>query len=153
KIKQIIGPVVDISFETEGAKLPQILNALEVTRDNGQKVILEVQQHLGEDSVRTVAMDSTDGLRRGMDAVDLGGAITMPTGEAIKGRLFNVIGEAIDGINVPVSKEGGYPIHRMPPAYEDLATEAEVLYTGIKVIDLLEPYAKGGKIGLFGGAG
>jgi F-type H+-transporting ATPase subunit beta len=103
--------------------------------------------------VRTVAMDSTDGMRRGMDAVDLGAPITMPVGESIKGRLFNVIGEAIDGINVPVSKEGGYPIHRMPPAYEDLATDAEVLFTGIKVIDLIEPYAKGGKIGLFGGAG
>lgn len=124
KIKQIIGPVVDISFDAQGAQLPQIMSAVEVTRDNGQKVILEVQQHLGEDAVRTVAMDSTDGLRRGMDAVDLGAPITMPVGESIKGRLFNVIGEAIDGINVPVSKEGGYPIHRMPPAYEDLATES-----------------------------
>src|SRR3984957_2568085 len=104
KIKQIIGPVVDVSFEAEASKLPRILNALEVTRDNGQKVILEVQQHLGEDAVRTVAMDSTDGLRRGMDAVDIGSPITMPVGESIKGRLFNVIGEAIDGINVPVSK-------------------------------------------------
>src|ERR1043165_7379743 len=126
KIKQIIGPVVDVSFEAEGSKLPSILSALEVTRDNGQKVILEVQQHLGEDGVRTVAMDSTDGLRRGMDATDLGAPITMPVGESIKGRLFNVIGEAIDGIHVPVSKENGYPIHRMPPAYEDLATESEV---------------------------
>src|SRR5689334_6711413 len=120
KIKQIIGPVVDVSFEGENNKLPQIMNALEVTRENGQKVILEVQQHLGEDGVRTVAMDATDGLRRGMDAVDLGKAISMPVGDSIKGRLFNVIGEAIDGINVAVSKEGGYPIHRMPPAYEDL---------------------------------
>src|SRR5580698_10489879 len=153
KVKQIIGPVVDVSFEAEASKLPRIMNALEVTRDNGQKVILEVQQHLGEDAVRTIAMDSTDGLRRGLDVRDLGGPITMPVGEAIKGRLFNVIGEAIDGINVPVSREGGYPIHRMPPAYEDLSTESEVLFTGIKVIDLLEPYAKGGKIGLFGGAG
>ncbi|MBS1618608.1 MAG: F0F1 ATP synthase subunit beta [Bacteroidetes bacterium] len=152
KIKQIIGPVVDVSFE-QGGVLPEIMNALVVTRDNGQQVVLEVQQHLGEDGVRTVAMDSTDGLRRGMDVVDQGAPITMPVGEAIKGRLFNVIGDAIDGINVPVSKEGGYPIHRMPPAYEDLATDADVLFTGIKVIDLLEPYAKGGKIGLFGGAG
>ena len=152
KIKQIIGPVVDVSFEVGGV-LPQIMNALEVTRENGQKVILEVQQHLGEDGVRTVAMDSTDGLQRGMQAVDLGAPITMPVGEAIKGRLFNVIGEAIDGIKIPVSREGGYPIHRMPPLYEDLATDADVLFTGIKVIDLLEPYAKGGKIGLFGGAG
>src|SRR5580698_7071938 len=113
KIKQIIGPVVDVSFE--GSKLPQIMSALEVTRDNGQKLILEVQQHLGEDAVRTVAMDSTDGLRRGMNALDLGQPITMPVGEAIKGRLFNVIGDDIDGINLPVSKVGGYPIHRMPP--------------------------------------
>ncbi len=151
KIKQIIGPVVDVSFE--GTTLPPIMTALEVTREDGQKLILEVQQHLGEDSVRTVSMDSTDGLRRGMNAVDLGLPITMPVGESIKGRLFNVTGDAIDGINIKVSKEGGYPIHRMPPAYEDLATEAEVLFTGIKVIDLIEPYAKGGKIGLFGGAG
>ncbi|MCX6199028.1 MAG: F0F1 ATP synthase subunit beta [Bacteroidetes bacterium] len=151
KVKQIIGPVVDVGFE--GATLPQIMSALEITRDNGQKVILEVQQHLGEDAVRTVAMDSTDGLRRGMNAVDQGLPITMPVGESIKGRLFNVIGEAIDGINVPVSKVGGYPIHRMPPAYEDLSTDAEVLFTGIKVIDLIAPYTKGGKIGLFGGAG
>src|SRR5579864_7451251 len=110
KIKQIIGPVVDVNFD--GAKLPQIMNALEITRDNGQKVIVEVQQHLGEDAVRAVAMDSTDGLRRGMDVVDLGSPITMPVGESIKGRLFNVIGEAIDGIDIPVSKKGGYPIHR-----------------------------------------
>ncbi len=106
------------------------MTALEVTREDGQKLILEVQQHLGEDSVRTVSMDSTDGLRRGMSAVDLGQPITMPVGESIKGRLFNVTGDAIDGINIKVSKEGGYPIHRMPPAYEDLATEAEVLFTG-----------------------
>ena len=153
KIKQIIGPVVDVSFEAEGSVLPQIMNALEITKENGQKIILEVQQHLGEDGVRTVAMDATDGLRRGMNVVDLGQPITMPVGESIKGRLFNVIGEAIDGISIPVSKEGGYPIHRMPPAYEDLSTDADVLFTGIKVIDLLEPYSKGGKIGLFGGAG
>ncbi|MCS6820121.1 MAG: F0F1 ATP synthase subunit beta [Chitinophagales bacterium] len=153
KIKQIIGPVVDVSFEAEGSTLPKILNALEVTRDNGQKLILEVQQHLGEDSVRTISMDSTDGLRRGMDVVDLGTPIKMPVGDAIKGRLFNVTGDPIDGINIPVSKEGGYEIHRKPPAYEELSTSSEVLFTGIKVIDLIEPYAKGGKIGLFGGAG
>jgi F-type H+-transporting ATPase subunit beta len=153
KIKQIIGPVVDVSFEAENATLPKIMNALEVTRDNGQKIILEVQQHLGEDAVRTISMDSTDGLRRGMDVVDLGSPIKMPIGESIRGRLFNVTGDAIDGINIPVSKEGGYEIHRKPPPYEDLTTSAEVLYTGIKVIDLIEPYAKGGKIGLFGGAG
>jgi F-type H+-transporting ATPase subunit beta len=153
KIKQIIGPVVDVSFEAENATLPKIMNALEVTRENGQKLILEVQQHLGEDSVRTISMDSTDGLRRGLDVVDLGSPIKMPVGDSIKGRLFNVTGDAIDGINIQVSKEGGYEIHRKPPAYEDLTTSAEVLFTGIKVIDLIEPYAKGGKIGLFGGAG
>lgn len=153
KIKQIIGPVVDVSFDTKGAELPKIMNALVVTRDNGQKLILEVQQHLGEDAVRAVAMDSTDGLRRGLDAEDTGAPITMPVGDAIKGRLFNVLGDAIDGIKAETPKIGGYPIHRMPPAYEDLATNTEVLFTGIKVIDLLEPYAKGGKIGLFGGAG
>lgn len=152
KIKQIIGPVVDVSFAAEGSKLPEILSALVVTRDNGQKVILEVQQHLGEDSVRTVAMDSTEGLKRGLDVVDTGANIKMPTGDKIKGRLFNVVGEAIDGIG-EVSNEGGYPIHGHPPKFEDLSTQSEVLYTGIKVIDLIEPYAKGGKIGLFGGAG
>ncbi len=149
KIKQIIGPVVDVHFE---GKLPEIYNALELTRDNGQKVILEVQQHLGEDSVRTVAMDSTEGLVRGMNVTDKGGPIKMPTGDAIKGRLFNVVGEAIDGLG-QLDATNGAPIHRMPPRFEDLATDTEVLFTGIKVIDLIEPYAKGGKIGLFGGAG
>jgi F-type H+-transporting ATPase subunit beta len=153
KIKQIIGPVVDVAFDSAGSSLPKILNALTINREDGQKIVLEVQQHLGEDAVRAIAMDSTDGLYRGMEVVDNGAPITMPVGESIKGRLFNVIGEAIDGIDVKVNREGGYPIHRMPPAYEDLSTSAEVLFTGIKVIDLLEPYAKGGKIGLFGGAG
>jgi F-type H+-transporting ATPase subunit beta len=152
KIKQIIGPVVDVSFEGEGIKLPEILNALIITRENGQKVVLEVQQHLGEDSVRTVAMDSTEGLMRGLEAVDTGTNIRMPIGDKIKGRLFNVVGQAIDGIG-EVSNEGGYPIHARPPKFEELSTEKEVLYTGIKVIDLIEPYSKGGKIGLFGGAG
>ncbi|MFT7588996.1 MAG: F-type H+-transporting ATPase subunit beta [Limisphaerales bacterium] len=152
KIKQIIGAVVDVSFPGEENKLPEILNAIEVTRENGEKLILECQQHLGEDSVRTISMDSTEGLVRGMDCVDTGQAISMPIGDAIKGRLFNVVGEAIDGIG-SVSKEKSYPIHRMPPLYEDLTTESEVLFTGIKVIDLIEPYVKGGKIGLFGGAG
>ncbi|MBA3649373.1 MAG: F0F1 ATP synthase subunit beta [Chitinophagales bacterium] len=152
KIKQIIGPVIDVSFEGKDSTLPEILNALEVTRDNGQKLILEVQQHLGEDGVRTVAMDSSEGLMRGMDCVDTGMNIKMPTGEKIKGRLFNVVGQAIDGIG-DVSNEGGYPIHSRPPRFEDLTTQSEVLYTGIKVIDLIEPYSKGGKIGLFGGAG
>jgi F-type H+-transporting ATPase subunit beta len=132
--------------------LPKILNSLEIVKENGQIVVLECQQHLGEDSIRAIAMDSTDGLTRGMKVVDKGSPITMPVGEAIKGRLFNVVGEAIDGIG-DVSKEGGAPIHRKPPRFEDLTTETEVLFTGIKVIDLIEPYAKGGKIGLFGGAG
>ncbi len=152
KVKQVIGAVVDVSFEGEENKLPEILNALNVIREDGSVLVLECQQHLGEDSVRCISMDSTDGLKRGMDVVDTGRNITMPIGDQVKGRLFNVIGQAIDGIG-PVSNEGGYPIHNKPPMFEDLTTEAEVLYTGIKVIDLLEPYAKGGKIGLFGGAG
>ncbi|TWF45456.1 ATP synthase F1 subcomplex beta subunit [Chitinophaga polysaccharea] len=149
KIKQIIGPVVDVHFDD---KLPEIYSALEITRENGQKVVLEVQQHLGEDSVRTVAMDSTDGMVRGMAVVDKGAPIKMPIGDQVKGRLFNVVGEAIDGLG-DIDTSNGYPIHREPPKFEDLATETEVLFTGIKVIDLIEPYAKGGKIGLFGGAG
>ena len=152
KIVQVIGPVIDVSFEGEGSALPSILEALEIIRPNGQKIILECQQHIGEDTVRAIAMDSTDGLVRGMDVIATGSAIKMPTGDVIKGRLFNVVGEAIDGINT-VSNEGGLPIHREAPKFEDLSTESEVLYTGIKVIDLLEPYSKGGKIGLFGGAG
>lgn len=152
KIVQVIGPVVDVSFEAEGSKLPNILDALAITRDNGQVVVLETQQHLGEDRVRTIAMDATEGLVRGMEVVDTGSPITMPTGESVKGRLFNVVGEAIDGIPQPESA-GGTSIHRAAPRFEDLSTSTEVLFTGIKVIDLIEPYAKGGKIGLFGGAG
>ena len=152
KITQVIGPVVDVSFDAEGATLPNILDALEITRPNGQKVVLETQQHLGEDRVRTIAMDSSEGLTRGMDVVDTGMAISMPIGDDIKGRLFNVIGEAIDGIDQPKG-EKRLPIHRSAPKFEDLSTATEVLFTGIKVIDLIEPYAKGGKIGLFGGAG
>ncbi len=152
KIKQIIGAVVDVSFSDKDANLPEILNALSIEKADGSKLILETQQHLGEDSVRTIAMDSTDGLVRGMQVVDTGKPISMPIGDVIKGRLFNVVGEAIDGIG-SVSKERSYPIHRKPPVFEDLSTDSEVLYTGIKVIDLIEPYAKGGKIGLFGGAG
>ena len=150
KIKQIIGAVLDVAFET--GKLPDIYNALTVTRENGQTLVLECQQHLGEDSVRAIAMDSTDGLVRGMTVTDTGAPIKMPIGDQIRGRLFNVVGEAIDGL-APVSNAKGYPIHRQPPPYEDLSTEMQPLFTGIKVIDLLEPYAKGGKIGLFGGAG
>ncbi len=153
QVKQVIGPVVDVSFAAEGAKLPEIFNALEIHRANGETLVLEVQQHLGEDSVRTVAMDSTDGLSRGMNVTDTGLAIAMPVGDKIKGRLFNVVGEAIDGIGPVEKTEAAYPIHRRPPIYEDLSTEKDVLFTGIKVIDLIEPYTKGGKIGLFGGAG
>ena len=153
KVSQVIGPVVDVSFTSEGAKLPEILNALIVERVGMNDLVLEVQQHLGEDSVRTVAMDSTDGLVRGMVAIDTAKSISMPIGEEIRGRLFNVIGEAIDGIGPVEKDENAYPIHREPPVFEDLSTETEILYTGIKVIDLIEPYPKGGKIGLFGGAG
>lgn len=152
KITQVIGPVVDVSFENEGSKLPNILDALEITRPNGQIVVLECQQHLGEDRVRTIAMDSSEGLTRGMDVVDTGTAISMPIGDDIKGRLFNVVGDAIDGIPQPKG-DRRLPIHRSAPRFEDLSTATEVLFTGIKVIDLIEPYAKGGKIGLFGGAG
>lgn len=152
-VTQVIGPVVDVCFKkSEGNALPQIHEALEITRPNGQKLIVECQQHIGEETVRAIAMDSTDGLVRGMEVVSLGSPITMPIGEQIKGRLLNVIGEAIDGMP-QLEKEGAYPIHREAPKYDDLSTSQEVLFTGIKVIDLLEPYSKGGKIGLFGGAG
>lgn len=152
KVIQVIGPVVDVSFDIEGAKLPKIMDALEITTAHGTKVVLEVQQHLGEEAVRTIAMDATDGMTRGQEVVDTGSPIRMPIGEDIKGRLFNVVGDAIDGIDQPDTKEG-LPIHRHAPQFEELTTSTEVLYTGIKVIDLIEPYAKGGKIGLFGGAG
>jgi F-type H+-transporting ATPase subunit beta len=151
KISRIIGPVVDVSF-TDNAHLPKIFDALEITKSNGQKIILEVQQHLGEDRVRAIAMDSTDGLLRGMPVRDTESPIKMPVGDDIKGRVFNVVGDAIDGI-AQLDKSKGRSIHAMPPRFEDLSTETEVLFTGIKVIDLLEPYLKGGKIGLFGGAG
>lgn len=151
KIAQIIGPVVDVNFG-ENATLPNIYDALEIERENGQRVVLEVQQHLGEERVRTIAMDATEGLLRGMKVLDTGAPIKMPVGESIKGRVFNVVGDTIDGIK-EIDKKGGRSIHNTPPKFEDLSTETEVLFTGIKVIDLLEPYAKGGKIGLFGGAG
>jgi F-type H+-transporting ATPase subunit beta len=151
KIKQIIGAVIDVRFDNE-SDLPEIYNALELKRENGDSLVLEVQQHLGEDSVRCIAMDGTEGLVRGMEVTDTGKGIIMPVGESIKGRLFNVTGDAIDGLPA-VDKTGGRPIHAQPPAFENLTTASEILYTGIKVIDLIEPYAKGGKIGLFGGAG
>jgi len=152
KISQIIGAVIDVSFEQQDGKLPNILDALEVTRPDGAVVILETQKHIGEDTVRTIAMDSTDGLFRGAVVTATGSPIKMPIGEQVKGRLLNVVGQGIDGIGT-LNNAGGYAIHRDPPRYEDLSTATEVLFTGIKVIDLLEPYAKGGKIGLFGGAG
>ena len=153
-ISQVIGPVVDVYFEGTEAEmmLPSIHDALEIKRSNGKRLIVEVQQHIGENTVRTDAMDSTDGLQRGMTVHPLGGPITMPIGTQIKGRLMNVVGDSIDGMK-ELDRTGAYPIHRDPPKFEDLTTVQEVLYTGIKVIDLLEPYSKGGKIGLFGGAG
>ena len=149
KIAQIIGPVVDVDFEQ--GQLPAVLNALYVERD-GNKIVLEVAQHLGENRVRTVAMDSTDGLVRQMDVHDTGSPISMPVGDDIRGRLFNIVGEAIDGIGTPKTKRS-YPIHRPAPDFSELSSTTEILETGIKVVDLLCPYAKGGKIGLFGGAG
>jgi F-type H+-transporting ATPase subunit beta len=149
KVKQVIGAVVDVHFE---GQLPDIYNALELHKENGDKLVMEVQQHLGEDSVRCIAMDGTEGLVRGTKVFDTGKAIAMPVGPSINGRLFNVTGDPIDGLPA-VSKENGRPIHSQPPRFEDLSTASEILYTGIKVIDLIEPYAKGGKIGLFGGAG
>ena len=155
-ISQIIGPVVDVHFDLssseEEKELPRIHDALKILRPDGKALFVEVQQHVGEDTVRTVAMDSTDGLRRGMEAVSTGAPISMPVGAQIRGRVMNVTGDSIDGLG-DLSDEGALPIHREPPKFEDLTTSQEVLYTGIKVIDLLEPYLKGGKIGLFGGAG
>ncbi|NLX81551.1 MAG: F0F1 ATP synthase subunit beta [Proteiniphilum sp.] len=154
-ISQIIGPVVDVYFELNGtgnADLPAINDALTVIRDNGKPIVLEVQQHIGENTVRTVAMDSTDGLRRKMPVIASGSPINMPSGLKTRGRLLNVTGDAIDGLK-DLEKDAHNPIHREPPKFEDLTTTTEVLFTGIKVIDLIEPYSKGGKIGLFGGAG
>ncbi|MDT8309095.1 MAG: F0F1 ATP synthase subunit beta, partial [Bacteroidales bacterium] len=138
-------------FEEE-EYLPNIYDALEVTNDKGETVILECQQDIGESTVRTIAMDSTDGMTRGLEVRALGRGISMPVGPEISGRLFNVVGETIDGMG-PVKTKDSYVIHRDPPTFENLSTSKEVLYTGIKVIDLIEPYSKGGKIGLFGGAG
>ncbi|MFA7448305.1 MAG: F0F1 ATP synthase subunit beta [Weeksellaceae bacterium] len=151
KIAQIIGPVIDVVFEN-AESLPEIFDALEIAREGKESLILEVEQHIGEDTVRCIAMDATDGLQRGQEVLDLGAPITMPIGEAVNGRVFNVVGDAIDGLG-NISKVGGLPIHRPAPRYEDLSTSSEILFTGIKVIDLIEPYVKGGKIGLFGGAG
>ena len=156
-ISQIIGPVIDVCFTTEGHSseevLPRIHDALEVTHPDGRTIVIEVQQHIGEDTVRTVAMDNTDGLARGLEVRPTGAPISMPTGNQIKGRMLNVIGDSIDGLHNLNKAENPFPIHREAPKFEELKTSREVLYTGIKVIDLLEPYMKGGKIGLFGGAG
>ncbi len=149
-VSQVIGPVVDVRFP-EGVELPNILDALVVEGD-GIKVILETQKHIGEDTIRAISMDATEGLSRGMKVTAKGSGIQMPVGDDIKGRLFNVVGDAIDGIG-EVSKDGGRNIHQPAPKFEDLSTSTEVLLTGIKVIDLIDPYSKGGKIGLFGGAG
>ncbi len=152
KVAQVIGPVVDVDFSDEGAHLPKIHNALEIRKHDGSLLVLEVQQHLGEGRVRAIAMDSTDGLERGMPALDIDDTLRVPVGDDVRGRLFNVVGDAIDGLRKPAA-DGYYSIHRKAPRFDELTTELEVLTTGIKVIDLLAPYLKGGKIGLFGGAG
>src|SRR5579864_8588212 len=147
-ISQVIGAVVDVKFDGD---LPQMLNALQ-TQNQGKTLVLEVAQHLGENTVRTIAMDSTDGLVRGAEAVDTGGPITMPVGPETLGRILNVVGDPVDERGPVVTKMKS-PIHRPAPEFVEQSTEAEILVTGIKVVDLLAPYAKGGKIGLFGGAG
>ena len=152
KIAQVIGPVVDVTFEGDQNILPPIFTALKVKRPDGSDLILEVEQHIGEDTARCVAMDSTDGLQRGLRAESMGRPIAVPTGDQVKGRLLNVIGDAIDHLPA-LNRESLRSIHQPAPSFEDLTISTEILYTGIKVIDLLEPYSKGGKIGLFGGAG
>ncbi len=151
-VTQVIGPVIDVSFEGGKDNIPPIYTALKVERDNGEELILEVEQHIGEDTVRCVAMESTDGVRRGVKVMNLDRPIAVPTGNQIKGRLLNVIGEPIDMLG-EINRDNLRPIHQPAPGFDDLAISQEILYTGIKVIDLLEPYSKGGKIGLFGGAG
>jgi F-type H+-transporting ATPase subunit beta len=155
-VSQIVGPVIDVFFDVEGQDpekvLPKINEALKIKRDDNRELIIEVKQHIGEDTVRCVAMDNTDGLQRGMEVIPTGSAIVMPTGNQIKGRMLNVIGKPIDGMK-ELDMTGAYPIHREAPKFDELSTHKEMLATGIKVIDLLEPYMKGGKIGLFGGAG
>ena len=151
KIVQIVGAVLDIRFEDE-KDLPNLLNALEIKLENGDKIVAEVAQHIGNDTVRCIAMSATDGLVRGMEAVDTGAPISVPVGKETLGRVFNVLGEAIDLKPMPEGVSLS-PIHKEAPAYDELETKAEILETGIKVVDLLAPYLKGGKIGLFGGAG
>ena len=154
KVIQVIGPVVDIEFE--GGHLPEIYNAVRVTGESGAEkidIIVEVEQHLGENRVRTVAMKPTDGLQRGMHAEDLGASISMPVGPGTLGRVLNVLGEPVDFPDRPVESKERWPIFRPAPSLEEQSTELKMFETGIKVIDLLEPYLTGGKIGLFGGAG
>ena len=150
RVVQIVGPVVDVAFSADA--VPDILDALEIDRGELGTLVLEVQQHLGENRVRTVAMDSTDGLTRGTAVVDTGQAIAMPIGPEVRGRLFNVVGKAIDGLPQPTA-EAYRAIHQDPPAFDILSTRVELLETGIKVIDLIQPVPRGGKVGLFGGAG
>ena len=151
-VTQVIGPVIDVSFEGGKDNLPPIYTSLKVERDNGEELVLEVEQHIGEDIVRCVAMESTDGIRRGVKVRNVGQPISVPTGNQVKGRLLNVVGDAIDMLG-DLKRENVRSIHQPAPGFDDLAISQEVLFTGIKVIDLLEPYSKGGKIGLFGGAG
>ncbi len=148
-LTQVIGPVVDVAFKDN---LPGIYNALTVTAADGRKIVLEVQQHVGDDVVRTIAMDATEGLQRGLEVIDTGAPITIPVGTAVLGRILNVLGEAVDNEG-PIEATEFLPIHREAPSFEEQGTEVEIFETGIKVIDLLAPYIKGGKIGLFGGAG
>ncbi|MFZ2192974.1 MAG: F0F1 ATP synthase subunit beta, partial [Candidatus Moraniibacteriota bacterium] len=148
KISQVIGPVVDVEF---GEELPNIYDALEIKIEGNNKLVLETAQHLGGNRVRTVAMGSTDGLRRGMEVVSTGAPISVPVGQGTLGRMFNLLGETIDGKTEAVKAEKRYPIHRDAPKFEDQSTKAEILETGIKVIDLICPFIKGGKVGLFGG--
>ena len=151
-VVQVIGPVIDVSFEGGKDQIPPIYTALQVLRDNGEELILEVEQHIGEDTARCVAMESTDGVRRGVKVRNLGTPISVPTGTQVKGRLLNVVGEPIDMLGA-LNRDNLRGIHQPAPEFDDLAISQEILFTGIKVVDFLEPYMKGGKIGLFGGAG
>ena len=154
KVSKVIGAVVDVEFSLKNSSLPEIYDSLVINKEDGSVLVLEVQSHIGENAVRTISMDSTDGISRGTEVLSTGNPIQMPIGKNVYGRLFNVVGDPIDGLEVlPKTDSDGMSIHREAPAFDQLSTSTEVLFTGIKVIDLIEPYAKGGKIGLFGGAG
>ena len=154
EVSKVIGAVVDVEFSSKDSSLPEIYDSLEIQKEDGTVLVLEVQSHIGENAVRTISMDSTDGVSRGTEVISTGNPIQMPIGKDVYGRLFNVVGDPIDGLEVlPKTENDGMSIHREAPAFDQLSTSTEVLFTGIKVIDLIEPYAKGGKIGLFGGAG